>query len=169
VITFTYTYVDGVFEVYYNGNKLPNSGDPEFTITNGKLTAIKNNGTYFTLTPTDEEIVINKGESKEDGTQAGPYILEGTPSSITITSDTNTKTYYKFTATTSGTVTFTWPIADSWVDFYELNASGENTANNSSAYNTTSFSFEIEAGKTYRFGLGTFNKKGEFTILVEWP
>ncbi len=168
VITFTYTYVDGVFEVYYNGNKLPNSGDPEFTITDGTLTAIKNNGTYYTLTPTDEEIVINKPSDAEQGTDSNPFVLEEGTESVTITSDATEKTYYKFTATESGTVTFTWPTADSWVDIYELDEAGNNTANSSSAYLTSTFSFEVEAGKTYRVGLCTWSTKGEVTITVSF-
>ena len=169
VITFTYTYVDGIFEVWYKENKLTNTVDPVFTITDGTLTAIRNNGTDFTLTPTDEEIEINKGNNAPEGTEPNPHVIDGDVVSIVITSDTNVKTYYKFTATTSGTVTLTWPTADSWVDIYELDSSGNNTANSSSTYLTTTFSFEIEAGKTYRLGLGTANKKGEFTILVTWP
>jgi hypothetical protein len=166
VITFTYTYVDGVFEVYYNGNKLPNSGDPEFTIENGVMTAIRNNGTDFTLTPTDEEIIIDKGNDEPVGSLYNPIVLETLPETLTVVSDTTEKTYYSFTATESGTLTFTWPSADSWVDIYELDASGNNTQNNSSTYLTSSFHFEIEEGKTYRFGLGTANKKGEFVITL---
>ena len=171
VTSFTYTYVNGAFEVWRDsdGKNVTNVPDPVFTITNGTLTSIRNNGTDFTLTPTDEEIEINKGNNAPEGTEPNPHVIDGDVVSIVITSDTNVKTYYKFTATTSGTVTLTWPTADSWVDIYELDAYGNNTANSSSTYLTTTFSFEIEAGKTYRLGLGTANKKGEFTILVTWP
>lgn len=166
VTTFTYTYVDEVFEVYYKGNKLPNSGDPVFTITNGVMTAIRNNGTDFTLTPTDEEININVGSDDPVGSLYNPIVLETLPESLSIVSDTTEKTYYRFTAAQSGTLTFTWPSADSWVDIYELDSSGNNTQNSSSTYLTDTFSFEIEAGKIYRFGLGTANQKGELVIII---
>ena len=90
VVTFSYTYVDGLFEVYYGNKKLPNSGDPEFTITNGKLTAILNNGTYFTLTPTDEQIDVG-GKDEPEGSLSNPIVLGELPETVTFTSDTENR------------------------------------------------------------------------------
>ena len=105
------------------------------------------------------------GEGEETGTENNPTVLDTLPESITINSDTQNKTYYLFTATESGTLTFTWPTADSWVDIFEMDGTNT-TANNDSVYSTESFSFEIEAGKTYRFSLGTWMTPGEVTIII---
>ncbi len=171
VTTFTYTYVDGVFEVYYKGNKLPNTSDPKFTITDGTMSAIYNNGTYYTLVPTDEDIIIEDGKNQTpdvepDGTEKNPYILESLPESITLYSNTSSKVFYKFTAEKTGTFTITWPSADSWGNIFELNDRGENTGINASAYLTETISLEVTEGMTYRFSIGTWNTPGNITITL---
>ena len=171
VATFTYTYVDGVFEVYYKGNKLPNVTDPKFTITDGVLTEIVNNGNYYTLEPTDEEITLeNTGNQtapqEPDGTEKNPYVLETLPESITFKSNTTSKVYYVFTAEKSGTFTITWPSADSWGNIFELDENGANTGNDASAYLTRTITLEVTEGCTYKFSLGTWNKSGEITVTL---
>ena len=172
VTTFTYTYVDGVFEVYYKGNKLPNTSDPKFTIKDGVMTSIYNNGNYYTLVPTDEEIIIEDGKNEEnvkepDGTVQYPFVLETLPETITFNSNTTSKVYYIFTAEKSGTFTITWQRADSWSDIYELDADGNNTANNTSKYSTKTISLEVKEGVTYRFSLGTWSVSGETTVSLD--
>ena len=108
-----------------------------------------------------------EGEETVGGTEAEPMVLDTLPESITFNSNTSDKVYYLFTATESGTLTFTWPTADSWYDIFEMD--GTNTTGNStSGYSTESFSFEIEAGKTYRFSLGTWMTPGEVTVTISF-
>lgn len=171
VLTFTYTYVDGVFEVYYKGNKLPNTTDPKFTITDGVLTEIVNNGNHYTLEPTDEEITLENNGTKPaptepDGTEQNPYVLDTLPESITFTSNTTSKVFYVFTAEKSGTFTITWPSADSWGNVFELDENGNNTGNDTSAYLTETITLEITEGYTYKFSLGTWNKSGKITVTL---
>ena len=170
-MTFTYTYVDGVFEVYYKGNKLANTKDPKFTITDGVLTEIVNNGNTYTLEPTDEEITLeNNGTNptprEPDGTEQNPYVLDTLPESITFTSNTTSKVFYVFTAEKSGTFTITWPSADSWGNVFELDENGNNTGNDTSAYLTETITLEITEGYTYKFSLGTWNKSGKITVTL---
>ena len=135
------------------------------------LTEIVNNGNYYTLEPTDEEITLgnnsNQPAPKEpDGTDQNPYVLETLPKTITFTSNTSSKMYYIFTAEKSGTFTITWPSADSWGNIFELDQNGANTGNDASAYLTQTITLEVTEGYTYKFSLGTWNNSGEITVTL---
>ncbi len=109
---------------------------------------------------------LEGAENAGSGTEDDPYVLSILPESITFNSDTFNKVFYIFTATQTGTITFTWPTADSWGDIFELNENGENTGNDTSACETETFSFEITEGTSYRFSLGTWAVAGEVTIII---
>ena len=108
------------------------------------------------------------GGSDGSGTETDPYVMNGFPESITFESDTNNKVYYIFTATATGNVTFTWPTADSWWGWTELDASGNNTANSESGYETESFILGVTEGTSYSVFFGTWMDSGEVTITVSF-
>ena len=99
-----------------------------------------------------------------DGSEGNPYVWTELPESVSFNSDTVNKVYYLFTAIESGNITFTWPTADSWGDWFEMDGSNT-TANDGSSFNKTTMTVPVEAGKTYRFGLGT-NTAGDVTITI---
>ena len=124
-------------------------------------------GTY-TLNITAVEDQIGGGEDEEEtGTEANPTVLDEIPETLVITSDALNMQYYLFTATQTGTITFTWPAVDSWFNIFEMNGN-MTTQNNTSGYNTESFSFAVEAGKTYRVGLSTWAATGDITLTISF-
>ncbi len=108
----------------------------------------------------------NGGSAAPSGTETNPIILGSFPNSITLNSDTEKFIYYKITAQKSGTVTFTWPTADSWYTITELNADGSNTRNSISGYMTESFSFDVTEGTQYVVSLGSWSNPGSVTITI---
>ena len=107
------------------------------------------------------------GESGGEGTEADPFVWAELPDSVTIESDTVNMIYYLYTATENGTLTLTWVSGDSWGNWFEMDGSNT-TANNGSASRGEVMSFTVEAGKTYRIGLGTYYNAGEFVINVDF-
>lgn len=149
-----------------NGNVLNPLAGTLVIDADGVPVSAEYNGSSFGLT-----VGGSSGDGDGDGgvgagTELNPIVLDTLPDSITFVSDTENKIYYVFTATKTGTVTFTWPTADSWVDYFELDANGNNTQNSDSAYLTSGFSFAITAGTTYRFSICTWNEPGEVTVTI---
>ncbi len=103
--------------------------------------------------------------AKGSGTESDPYNLKELPSEITFYSDTVNKVYYTFVATESGKITFTYPTADSWCDIFEMDGTNT-TANSTSSSMSETMTFDIEAGKTYRFSLGTWANEGDVTVTI---
>ena len=134
------------------------------------MTEIYNNGTHYTLTPTDEEIKIETGSGPSTdeplGSKQNPISIDAIPTSVTFTSDTVNLVYYSFIAAENGTVTITWPSVDSWVNYFEIDSNGQSTANSGGASKTSDVSFEITAGNSYVFGVGTWEKSGEVTLTI---
>ena len=122
-------------------------------------------GTY-TLNITAVEDQIGGDDEEETGTEANPTVWDELPSEITIDSDTINKIYYTFTATQSGTLTITYPTADSWADLYAWENNEWNGRTSQSSSLKAVAEFAIEAGVTYRLGIGTFNVAGEFTLPI---
>ena len=101
-----------------------------------------------------------------DGSEQFPFVWETLPESVTFVSDNSNKVYYVFTATADGSVTFTWAVeGNDWFDYFEL-VNGATTANNGSGFAKTSHTFVVEAGKTYRVGLGTWDEGGETVVNI---
>ena len=100
------------------------------------------------------------------GTEVDPYIMDSFPDSVTFESDTSNQVYYIFTAQQTGNVTFTWSSADSWYAITELNEDGTNTPNDTSGYLTSSFTFAITEGTSYKVQLGTWDNAGETTVTI---
>ena len=104
-----------------------------------------------------------------NGSEEFPYIWDTLPESVTFESDNMNMVYYIFTATADGSVTFTWAVeGNDWFNIYELDANGYTTANSTSGFAKTSHSFVVEAGKTYRVGLGTWDEGGETTVAISF-
>ena len=94
----------------------------------------------------------DEGEQQQgSGTETDPYIWTELPENVTFNSDTINKVYYQFTATESGTITFTWPTADSWYGISKVNATSG--SDSTSGYQTTTATFNLESGASYRFDL----------------
>ena len=101
-----------------------------------------------------------------DGSEQFPFIWEALPESVTFVSDNSNMVYYVFTATADGSVTFTWAVeGNDWFNYFEL-VDGATTDNNGSGFAKTSHTFIVEAGKTYRVGLGTWNEGGETVVSI---
>lgn len=101
-----------------------------------------------------------------DGSEQFPFIWEALPESVTFVSDNMNMVYYLFTATADGSVTFTWAVeGNDWFNCFEL-VDGDTTDNNASGFAKTSHTFVVEAGKTYRVGLGTWNEGGETVVSI---
>ena len=107
------------------------------------------------------------GDEEGDGSEGNPYVWSELPASVTINSDTINKIYYLYTATEDGTLTFTWVSGDSWGDWFEMDGNNT-TANNGGSNMSTTMVIAVEAGKTYRIGLGTFDNAGEFEITISF-
>lgn len=164
-ITATYAVVDGAVVLYdEDGSVLnPMSGLLEINAAGVPVSADYSGNTYALTAGGSSE----GGEDGNcSGTEEDPYILDTLPESISFNSDTINKVYYIFTAAQTGHITFTWPTADSWVDIFELDANGATTQNSGSIYQTTSFSFNITEGTTYRFSLGTWYEPGDVTVTI---
>lgn len=101
-----------------------------------------------------------------DGSEQFPFVWETLPESVTFVSDNSNMVYYVFTATADGSVTFTWAVeGNDWFNYFEL-VNGATSENNGSGYAKTSHTFVVEAGKTYRVGLGTWNEGGETVVNI---
>lgn len=164
----TYVYSDGAFRFWKDGVELTNPKGMSLTVRNGVLVGMCYNMSDYTLVPADPSVDVPVIEEPvyELGSELNPILLDTLPSSLIFTSDTETKTYYKFTAVESCILTFTWQSADSWVDIFELDRYGYTTSNSSQAHSTSTFSFEITEGVTYRFSLGTWETAGECTVTL---
>ena len=126
-----------------------------------KFVNIMNAAGEFTVNVTYTAPSTGDGE----GTEGDPYVWTELPESVSFNSDTINKVYYLFTATESGNITFTWPTADSWATWFEMD--GNNTTANSGGSNKlTAMEVSVEAGKTYRFDLGTYDVPGDVTITI---
>lgn len=124
-------------------------------------------GTYtLNITAVEDQIGGDEGDDEETGTEGNPTVWDEIPESVTINSDTINKIYYTFTATQSGTLTITYPTADSWADLYAWENDQWNGQNSQSSNMKEVAVFTIESGKTYRIGIGTFNNAGEFTLPI---
>ncbi len=105
--------------------------------------------------------------TEPDGSADNPYILESIPYEFTFVSDIVNKVYFNFTATESGYIKVIYPTDDSWADLYPYDDNGNiDGANSTSGSLETEFSSWVEAGKTYRLGIGTYNIKGEVTVQI---
>ena len=133
-------------------------------------------GTYtvalFSMMPMpSNSFVINitfeaPATGEPNGSEQFPYIWETIPESVTFESDNMNMVYYVFTATADGSVTFTWAVeGNDWFNYFEL-VDGTTTDNNASGFAKTSHTFVVEAGKTYRVGLGTWNEGGETVVSI---
>ena len=101
-----------------------------------------------------------------DGSSDYPFVLDTLPESVTFESDTYTYVYYVFTADADCSVTFTWATADSYFIYFELDENGNTTENSASGYLKLSHTILVEAGKSYKVGLCTWNEAGETTITI---
>ena len=166
---YEYTIVDGVVVLTQAGNEV-NAMMAAITLTDGVPTAAVYNGNDFTLTlgggsGGDEPEIPDEPTT---GTEENPTVWDEIPSEVTINSDTINKTYFTFTATQTGTLTITYPTADSWADLFEIIDGAVNGQNSQSGYETLTVEFVIEAGKTYRLGIGTWWNAGEFTLPISF-
>ena len=126
-------------------------------------------GTYtLNITAVEDQIGGDDGDDEEPGTEANPIVWDEIPESVTINSDTINKIYYTFTATQNGTLTITYPTADSWADLYAWENDQWNGQNSQSSSMKEVAVFTIESDKTYRIGIGTFNNAGEFTLPISF-
>ena len=101
-----------------------------------------------------------------NGSEQYPFVWETLPESVTFESDNMNMVYYVFTATADGSVTFTWAVeGNDWFNYFEL-VEGATTENNGSGFAKTSHTFVVEAGKTYRVGLGTWIEGGETVVSI---
>ena len=126
---------------------------------------------YYTATVGYEQLTISyqaPSGGEPDGSEENPFVWDTIPESVVIDyAVVSGKVYYVFTASADCTIVFTWPIeGDSWFDYYELDANGNNTSNNESGYMVTSHSIVVKAGKTYRVSLGSWSEEGSHTITV---
>ena len=161
----TYTFGGDLLAIVFDaaGTQL---GRGQVSLTAGtytvKLVSLMGAGTY-----TVNVSVETAGEAGEpDGSEEYPYIWETLPESVTFVSDNNNLIYYVFTATADGSVTFTWAVeGNDWFNYFEL-VDGMTTENSGSGFEKTSHSFVVEAGKTYRVGLGTWNEGGETVVSI---
>ena len=149
-------------------NYLVNASYENVTVLAGELSVMTPGGAAYVFTFPASEGGEEEPEEGGDGTEANPYVVDDMPASITFVSDTINKVYYIFTASQTGAITFTWPNADSWYGITELDANGDNTANTTSGYETSSFSFNVTEGTKYRVELGTWAIAGEVTITVTY-
>ena len=101
-----------------------------------------------------------------DGSSDYPFVLDTLPESVTFESDTFTYVYYVFTADADCSVTFTWATADSYFIYFELDENGNTTENSASGYLKLSHTILVEAGKSYKVGLCTWNEAGETTVTI---
>ena len=173
---------DFIFSIDMGGNWMVQIGSPStnylvnasyenVTVLAGELSVMTPGGAAYVFTfPASEGGEGGEEDPEEggDGTEANPYVVDDMPPSITFESDTINKVYYIFTASQTGAITFTWPNADSWYGITELDANGDNTSNNTSGGETTSFSFNVTEGTKYRVELGTWAITGEVTITVAY-
>ena len=167
-VTVTYEVI-GTEVVLYdeNGNVLnPLAGLLEINAAGVPVSADYSGNSYALTAGGSSEGGEGGEEGNGFGTEEDPYVLDTLPESISFNSDTINKVYYIFTAAQTGHITFTWPTADSWVDIFELDENGDLTQNSGSIYETTSFSFNITEGTTYRFSLGTWMISGDVTITI---
>ena len=125
-------------------------------------------GTYTLNITAVEDQTSGGGNEEATGTEENPIVWDEIPSEVTINSDTINKTYFTFTATQTGTLTITYPTADSWADLFEIIDGAVNGQNSQSGYETLTVEFVIEAGKTYRLGIGTWWNAGEFTLPISF-
>lgn len=132
------------------------------TYTVSVVTAYLSTAGEFTLTV---EYTAPSTDEEADGSESNPYVWETLPESITINSDTINMVYYLFTATQAGNITITWPTADSWANWFEMDGTNT-TATNGTSNEQTTMVVPVEAGKTYRIGLGTYYVAGEVTLTV---
>ena len=166
---YEYTIVDGAVVVTQAGEAV----DPmqvEVVLENGAAAGITYNGTGYTLAAggSSEEPEEPENPGEQTGTEGNPTAWDEIPTEVTINSDTNNKIYYTFTATQSGTLTITYPTADSWADLYAWENDQWNGQNSQSSSMQEVAAFTIESGKTYRIGIGTFNNAGEFTLPISF-
>ena len=131
--------------------------DVELAAGDKVLVTVTANGDYGTL--------VAAWTATGSGTESDPYNLKELPSEITFYSDATNKVYYTFVAAESGTITFTYPTADSWCDIFEMDGTNT-TANSTSSSSSETMVFDIEAGKTYRFSLGTWTNVGDVTVTI---
>ena len=132
------------------------------TYTVSVVTAYLSAAGEYTLTV---EYTAPSTVEEADGSESNPYIWETLPESVTIDSDTFNMVYYLFTATEAGNITITWPTADSWANWFEMDGTNT-TATNGTSNEQTTMVVPVEAGKTYRIGLGTYYVAGEVTLTV---
>ncbi|MBR3875148.1 MAG: hypothetical protein IKJ25_00025 [Clostridia bacterium] len=134
------------------------------TYTVSVVTAYLSAAGEYTLTV---EYTAPSTVEEADGSESNPYVWETLPESVTIDSDTINMVYYLFTATEAGNITITWPTADSWANWFEMDGTNT-TATNGTSNEQTTMVVPVEAGKTYRIGLGTYYVAGEFTLTVSF-
>ena len=106
-------------------------------------------------------------EDAGEGTESDPYVIDSLPAEYTFYSDTINKVYYLYTATADGVITITCSVEnDSWFDcFLMINGMADGQNSQTSNYETVA-TFTVEAGKTYRIGLGTFWTAGDATFTL---
>ncbi len=95
-----------------------------------------------------------EGDPTPDGSADYPFKWETLPENVTVVQN---NTYYTFTATATGTITFTWPenLNANYIEFCELDADGNPVGTAAEDYYKPSFKFAVEEGKTYRVQLYT--------------
>ena len=162
----TYTFRSDLMAVVMDadGNTL---GRGQASLTPGTYSV-----TFFSMMPMpSNSFTVNitfeaPATGEPDGSEEYPFVWETLPESVTFESDNMNMVYYVFTATADGSVTFTWAVeGNDWFNYFEL-VDGMTTANNASGYAKTSHTFVVEAGKTYRVGLGTWNEGGETVVTI---
>ncbi len=174
--TYTFTVTEaGTYT--FNGDLMAVVADAEGnTLGRGQvsLTAGTYNVTLFSMMPLPANsftinitVEVAGGEEEPDGSEENPYVWNTIPESVTFESDNENKVYYVFTSDVTGSIKFTWAVeGNDWFDIFELGADGNTTQNNASGFEKTSHIFVIEAGKTYRVGLGTWNEGGETVVTI---
>ena len=174
--TYTFTVTEaGTYT--FNGDLMAVVADAEGnTLGRGQVSLIAGtyNVTLFSMMPMPTNsftinitVEVAGGEEEPDGSEENPYVWNTIPESVTFESDNNNKVYYVFTSDVNGSIKFTWAVeGNDWFEIFELGADGNTTQNNASGYEKTSHTFVIEAGKTYRVGLGTWNEGGETVVTI---
>ncbi len=144
IIASAYTVEDGEIVLDSDGDL----NAYQFTITDGKITAIVDTEKSETYEVTNEKDVAPKA----DGSENKPYPItlpceeEADPGEVK-------KTWYAFTAEETGILTVTYPDENSWL---ELKDGVHESVTKFSQQTTT---FEIFAGNEYKLGLGVWSKQ----------
>ncbi len=97
------------------------------------------------------------GETEPDGTVDAPYVIESVPCELAVNYSGTGQVWYTYTATASGTCTFTFQISDTWLC---VDDSDSTVWSGSDGHSTTTYTIEMVEGETYMIGIGTWSEDG---------